>query len=237
MNNLKFYRIIVTEEILSKGIPMNPRDPGAYSWEPWPAGYDSDIMKEIAENNPSVEVSMARETEPKLANNFLKSDNPGVVMTYAEVNFLMAEAALKGWAVAGSADGYYKTGVRASMDFLTDNYGCRKITDEEFSTFIANNGIGYTNEQRKAAINTQAWILHFTNPSEAWANVRRSGYPRLKSPAEYGFGQFLTGGQEIPVRLCYPVLESSYNKTGYDEALDRMGGSNSWYIPMWWDVD
>ncbi len=44
---------------------MNPRDPGAYSWEPWPAGYDSDIMKEIAENNPSVEVSMARETEPK----------------------------------------------------------------------------------------------------------------------------------------------------------------------------
>ena len=230
-------RIDLTEEILSKGIPMNPRDPGAYSWEPWPAGYDSDIMKEIAENNPSVEVSMARETEPKLANNFLKSDNPGVVMTYAEVNFLMAEAALKGWAVAGSADGYYKTGVRASMDFLTDNYGCRKITDEEFSTFIANNGIGYTNEQRKAAINTQAWILHFTNPSEAWANVRRSGYPRLKSPAEYGFGQFLTGGQEIPVRLCYPVLESSYNKTGYDEALDRMGGSNSWYIPMWWDVE
>ena len=230
-------RIDLTEEILSKGIPMNPRDPGAYSWEPWPTGYDSDIMKEIAENNPSVEISMTRETEPKLANNFLRSDNPGVVMTYAEVNFLMAEAALKGWAVAGSADGYYKTGVRASMDFLTDNYGCRKITDDEFSTFIANNGIGYTNEQRKAAINTQAWILHFTNPSEAWANVRRSGYPRLKSPAEYGFGQFLTGGQEIPVRLCYPVLESSYNKTGYDEALNRMGGSNSWYIPMWWDVD
>lgn len=230
-------RIDLTDEIIAKGVPMNPRDPGAYSWEPWPTGYDSDIMKEIAENNPSVEVSMARETEPKLANNFLKSDNPGVVMTYAEVNFLMAEAALKGWTVAGNADDYYKTGVRASMDFLTDNYGCRKITDDEFSTFIANNGIGYTNEQRKAAINTQAWILHFFNPSEAWANVRRSGYPRLKSPAEYGFGQFLTGGQEIPVRLCYPILESSYNKTGYDEALDRMGGSNSWYIPLWWDVN
>ena len=74
-------RIDLTEEILSNGIPMNPRDPGAYSWEPWPTGYDSDIMKEIAENNPSVEISMTRETEPKLANNFLKSDNPGVVMT------------------------------------------------------------------------------------------------------------------------------------------------------------
>lgn len=230
-------RVDLTEEIISKGITMNPRDPGAYSWEPWPTGYDSDIMKEIAIDNPSVEVSMARETEPKLANNFLKSDNPGVVITYAEVNFLLAEAALKGWSVANSVDSYYEAGVRAAMNFLSDNYGCAKITDEEFATYIANNGIGHTNEQRKAAINTQAWILHFTNPSEAWANVRRSGYPRLKSPAEYGFGQFLTGGQEIPLRLSYPVLESSYNKAGYAEALNRMGGSNSWYIPLWWDVE
>lgn len=230
-------RVDLTEEIISKGITMNPRDPGAYSWEPWPTGYDSDIMKEIAIDNPSVEVSMARETEPKLANNFLKSDNPGVVITYAEVNFLLAEAALKGWNVANSVDSYYEAGVRAAMNFLSDNYGCAKITDEEFATYIANNGIGHTNEQRKAAINTQAWILHFTNPSEAWANVRRSGYPRLKSPAEYGFGQFLTGGQEIPLRLSYPVLESSYNKAGYAEALNRMGGSNSWYIPLWWDVE
>lgn len=230
-------RIDLTDEILEKGITMNPRDPGAYSWEPWPTGYDSDIMKEIALTHPSVEINMTRETEPKLANNFLKSDNPGVVITYAEVNFLLAEAALKEWNVAGTVADLYAKGVRASMDFLFDNYGCDKISDEAFSNFIANNGIGYTNNQKKAAINTQAWILHFTNPAESWANVRRSGYPRLKSPAEYDFGQFLTGGAEIPVRLCYPVLESSYNKQGYDEALDRMGGTNSWNTPLWWDVN
>lgn len=89
---------------------------------------------------------------------------------------------------------------------------------------------------KKEAINTQAWILHFTNPSEAWSNQRRSGYPRLKSPAEYGFEQFLTGGSEIPVRLGYPVLESSYNKKSYEEALARMGGFNSWNTTLWWDV-
>ena len=137
-------RIDLTEEILAKGVQMNPRDPGAYSWEPWPTGYDSDIMKEIAETNPSVEVSMARETEPKLANNFLKSDNPGVVITYAEINFLLAEAILKGWTVPGDAATYYERGIRAAMDFLTDNYGCRKISDDEFATFMGNNGIGYT---------------------------------------------------------------------------------------------
>lgn len=96
--------------------------------------------------------------------------------------------------------------------------------DADFNTYIANNGIGHTAEQAKAAINTQAWILHFTNPAECWANVRRSGYPVMKSPKDYGFGQYLTGGDEIPVRLCYPVLESSYNKQGYDDALQAMGG-------------
>ena len=230
-------RIDLTEEVLAKGVTMNPRDPGAFSWEPWPTGYESDIMKEIALTNPSVATSMTRETEPKLANNFLKSDNPGVIITSAEINFLMAEAALKGWNVTGTVADLYAKGVRESMDFLSNHYDCDKITDAEFSTFIANNDIGYTDEQKKAAINTQAWILHLTNPAESWANVRRSGYPRLKSPAEYDFAQFLTGGADIPVRLSYPVLESSYNKQSYEEALNRMGGENSWNTPLWWDVN
>ena len=230
-------RIDLTEEVLAKGVTMNPCDPGAFSWEPWPTGYESDIMKEIALTNPSVATSMARETEPKLANNFLKSDNPGVIITSAEINFLLAEAALKGWNVTGTVADLYAKGVRESMDFLSNHYDCDKITDTEFSTFIANNGIGYTDEQKKAAINTQAWILHLTNPAESWANVRRSGYPRLKSPAEYDFAQFLTGGADIPVRLSYPVLESSYNKQSYEEALSRMGGENSWNTPLWWDVN
>ncbi|PTN05028.1 SusD/RagB family nutrient-binding outer membrane lipoprotein [Mangrovibacterium marinum] len=229
-------RVDLTDEIIAKGVQTNPRDPGAFSWEPWPSGYDSDILKELAKTNPSVNSSVARETEPKLANNFLKGSSPGVVITSAEVKFLFAEAKLKGWNVgASSVNDLYIQGVRASMDFLTDNYNCEAISDDEFNAFIPNISIGYTDEQRKKAINTQAWILHLTNPAECWANVRRSGYPALKSPADYGFGQFLTGGSEIPVRLSYPVLESSYNKASYDEALARMGGNNSWNTPVWWN--
>ena len=232
-------RVDITQEMIEKGIAFSPRDPGAYSWEPWPTGYDSDICKELAINNPSVTVTMAREVEPKLANNFLKSDNPGVVMTSAEVKFLMAEATVKGWKVGSvSAEALYKQGVRAAMDFLTDNYGCTATTDAEFDAFIQDKGaFGHTDNQKLEAINTQAWILHFTNPAECWANVRRSGYPKLKSPAEYGFGQYLTGGTEIPVRLCYPVLESSYNKENYHEAIERMGGTDNWHSLLWWDTE
>lgn len=232
-------RVDITQEMIEKGIAFSPRDPGAYSWEPWPTGYDSDICKELAVNNPSVTVTMAREVEPKLANNFLKSDNPGVVMTSAEVKFLMAEATVKDWNVGSvSAETLYKQGVRAAMDFLTDNYGCTATTDAEFDAFIQDKGaFGHTDNQKLEAINTQAWILHFTNPAECWANVRRSGYPKLKSPAEYGFGQYLTGGTEIPVRLCYPVLESSYNKKSYNEAIERMGGTDNWHCLLWWDTE
>jgi len=232
-------RIDITQEMIEKGIAFSPRDPGAYSWEPWPTGYDSDICAELAVNNPSVTATMAREVEPKLANNFLKSDNPGVVMTSAEVKFLMAEATVKKWNVGSvSAEDLYKQGVRAAMDFLTDNYGCTATTDAEFDAFIQGRGtFGHTDNQKLEAINTQAWILHFTNPAECWANVRRSGYPKLKSPAEYGFGQYLTGGTEIPVRLCYPVLESSYNKKSYNEAIERMGGTDNWHSLLWWDTE
>ena len=232
-------RVDITQEMIEKGIAFSPRDPGAYSWEPWPTGYDSDICAELAVNNPSVTATMAREVEPKLANNFLKSDNPGVVMTSAEVKFLMAEATVKKWNVGSAlAEDLYKQGVRAAMDFLTDNYGCTATTDAEFDAFIQDKGaFGHTDNQKLEAINTQAWILHFTNPAECWANVRRTGYPKLKSPAEYGFGQYLTGGTEIPVRLCYPVLESSYNKKSYNEAIERMGGTDNWHSLLWWDTE
>ena len=158
-------------------------------------------------------------------------------MTFAEVKFLLSEAVLNGWNVpGGNAESLYKEGVRAAIDFLTERYGCESVSDEDFDAYIAAGGsFGQVEAAQREAINTQAWILHFTNPAECWANQRRSGYPELKSPAEYGFKQYLSGGQEIPVRLCYPVLESSYNKANYDDALSRMGGSDSWYNHVWWD--
>ena len=229
-------RVDLTDEILAKNIKVEPRDPGAYSWEPWPSGYTSDLLTEMAESNSAINPSLAREVEPKLSNSFLKTDNPGVVITSAEVKLLLAEATLKGWNVGrGTAEQLYWQGVREAMDFLADSYGCSRVSDADFSAYRAANDFGHTAEQQKASINTQAWILHFNNPNECWANVRRSGYPQLKSPADYGFAQYLTGGNEIPVRLCYPVLESSYNKQGYDEALSRMGGKDDWHTHVWWD--
>lgn len=230
-------RIDITEEMIQEEIPFMPRDPGAFSWDPWPEGYTSPMLTEMAKSNSKIDPVLYREVEPKLATNFLQGDNPGVVITYPEVEFLLAEAKLKGWNVGStSVADHYARGVRASMNLLTQSFGCSNISDETFQKYLAANGLGHTNEQSKEAINTQAWILHLTNELEGWSNLRRSGYPKLKSAADYGFAQYLTGGNEIPVRLCYPSVEASYNKDNYEEAVKRAGGEYNWHTRVWWNV-
>ena len=101
----------------------------------------------------------------------------GILITSAEVKFLMAEAKTKGWNVSGDAETLYEEGVRASMEMLNNYYlTSNKISEDEINTFIANNKLG---DNPKETINTQAWILHMMNPSEAWANMRRSDYPAI----------------------------------------------------------
>lgn len=233
-------RIDLTDEVIAQG-KLQPNNPGGYSWEPWPSGFTSAKLQELGQTNEEIAALGAgidRECEPKLANSFLKDDNPGVVITSAEVSFLLAEATSKGWiSDHGSVSDLYKKGVKESMDLLSNHFGTDKVSDADFNTFIQSHPVGNTPEDQKRNINTQAWILHFVNPNECWANLRRSGYPQLKSAASYGFDISSTSeGTDIPVRLKYPTLESSYNKANYNDALQRMGGTDSWHTHVWWDV-
>ena len=216
--------------------------PGEFSWDNWPSYPDlpgsalADKMAEVQAAHPSYEPSSnPRWLMPKLANNFLKSDNPGVIMTYAEVCFLRAEAAVKGW-TGDNAKAMYEDGIRAAMDFLSDYYNCSVITDAEYAAYLAEPAVafGAVAEQQKSQINTQAWILHFHNPAEAWANIRRADYPALLPPT--GSKNPLIDGTTIPVRLCYPIKEETYSKEAYQAAKDRVPGGYSWNARLWWDV-
>ena len=215
--------------------------PGYFSWDNWPSYTDfpgSALANKIADvqaahpgYNPG---ENPRWLLPKLANNFLRSDNPGVLMTYAEVCFLRAEAAVLGW-TSDNAKNYYEEGIRAAMDLLSDYYGCDAVTDGEYAAYIAQSSVafGVVTDQQKSQINTQAWILHFHNPAEAWANVRRSDYPRLKAPDGKNP---LIDGADIPVRFCYPLKEETYSKEEYEQAKSRVPGTYNWHARLWWDV-
>ena len=241
-------RIDMTEAMMSTeaehpGEVVSLIAPGEFSWDNWPTYTDypgsalSNKVAEVQAAHPGYEPgSNPRWLKPKLSVNFLKSDNPGVIMTYAEVCFLRAEAAVLGW-TAEDAKAMYEAGIRAAMDFLSTNYGCDAISDADYATYIAQPGIafGVVAEQQKSQINTQAWILHFHNPAEAWANIRRADFPKLTPPDPAGKNP-LIDGNDIPVRLCYPIKEETYSKEAYQEAKDRVVGGYSWHARLWWDV-
>lgn len=239
-------RIDVTDAVLATQA-ANPSTnviytiaPGEFSWDNWPSYTDipgSPLATQIEgiqaahpDYNPG---SNPRWLMPKLANNFLRSDNPGILMTYAEVCFLRAEAAVLGWTTDKAKD-CYENGIRAAMNILADYYGCSVITDAEYAAYIAEAAVAFGSvpDQQKSQINTQAWILHFHNPAEAWANVRRADYPKLQAP---NTKNPLIDGADIPVRLCYPIKEETYSKDAYREAKDRVG-NYSWHARLWWDT-
>ena len=241
-------RIDLTDEVIATQ-QANPAigiistvAPGDFSWDDWPsyknvpstsvlAAKINEIIETHKDYNPD---KNSRWLKPKLANNFLQSDNPGVIMTYAEVCFLRAEAAVK-WSTRDDAKDMYEKGIRASMKFLSDYYGCDPITEAEVNDYLEQPNIIYGAEDPKKQINTQAWILHFHNPAEAWANLRRSDYPALTPPS--GSTNPLIDGATIPVRLCYPIKEETYSMEAYQEAKDRVPGGYSWNARLWWDVN
>ena len=178
---------------------------------------------------------------PFLSIDFEMPDRPGALINYAEAELLLAEAKLKGWNVPGTVDEHFKEGVRAAIEWMNEHYLQDKddISEADIETYIDGQIAAGVLNNAKEAINTQAWILHMMNPSEAWANLRRSDYPviadRTKLPTRPDFPND-EPDKRTPTRLRYPILENQYNSANYQEAIERLGGSDDWHKRLWWDV-
>ena len=220
-----------------------PCNPGAAWYSDWmnvPATSELPTLQKKADMDANTYDNSdfrARAMRPHLNIDFEMPNTPGDLMSYAEVEFLLAEAKTKGWNVSGDAESHYEAGVRASMQLLNNHYlTSNKISDDEINAFIAHNPLG---ENPKETINTQAWILHMMNPSEAWANMRRSDYPAILDRTRLGIFTngftYTDADMTMPNRLRYPELEAQYNSANYKAALERMGGTDNWHSKLYWD--
>lgn len=238
----------VTDEVLAWGerggagiVPCNVGDAWWSMWVNGPAASEiptlDALVKQYPEKGYDKNNYPARMIRPTIATAFCNADCPGILITSAEVEYLLAEAASKGWNVAGDARSHYEAGIRASMQMLNSYYDLvSKISDAEIEAYIAANPLG---DNARKDINMQAWILHLTNPSEGWANLRRSDYPALADRTLLPVrGDFPHEDPDMrtPTRLRYPLLESKYNGANCAEAVKRMGGTDSWHNRVWWDT-
>ena len=238
----------VTDEVIDWGerggtgiVPCNVGDAWWSDWVNGPTNNEIPTLESLVKLYPDKAYDNnnypARMLRPTIAIAFCDADCPGILITSAEVEFLLAEAASKDWDVPDDAESYYEAGIRASMQMLNNYYDIvSKISDAEIDEYIAANPLG---DNVREAINTQAWILHLTNPSEGWANLRRSDYPALADrtllPVRGDFPHE-DPNMQTPVRLRYPLLEAKYNSVNYKEAVERIGGNDNWHTRIWWDT-
>lgn len=158
-------------------------------------------------------------------------DAPYIYMGYAEVEFLLAEAAFRNWDVPGTASEHYAKGLAAAINQM--NLFGAPVTTQEVTDFVASNPL--TSGQELNGINTQLWILHIIDPLEAWANYRRSGYPDIKFYNRYPTKNASNG--VAPRRLPYPIDEQSKNEENYRAAAARIKGGDTWTSRVWWDKE
>ncbi|AII50819.1 SusD/RagB family nutrient-binding outer membrane lipoprotein [Hymenobacter sp. APR13] len=155
---------------------------------------------------------------------YKNTSNDQNLLTYSEVCFLRAEAALRGWDSQGSAQSWYETGVREAMALAG-------VTDGAAITAYLNGPlVRFNPAQAQQQISTQKWLSLFGHSGfEAYAEYRRTGFPVLQQVPNQGE----TNGQ-VPRRMRYPSTEALQNPNGYQQALGRQG-PDLMTTRIWWD--
>jgi len=168
--------------------------------------------------------------------NLVDKDDPSLLMTSAEVQFLLAEAAQRGW-ISGSAKTYYDAGVEAAMSQL-DVYALdNSISGQQVADYLAGNP--YIAGDGLEQINYQLWINYFLNGWESYSNWRRSGYPELRAQHRVSWDVYLIDDE--PRRLMYVDEEYDRNAENIAEAVAKLeaGGATpaARHIDgrVWWD--
>lgn len=156
---------------------------------------------------------------------------PIFVLTYAEVQLLLAEAALRGY-TSGSPAVFYQNGVLAALASI-GKFGGGTVPINDAVAYANANPLDQSSQEASLKmINEQIWATTslFANFVESWNNWKRSGYPEL-TPINFP-GNFASG--QIPRRQVYPNGETSLNPESLNNAVARMGG-DTWITRTWWD--
>lgn len=154
----------------------------------------------------------------------------GIIMTYAEQQFLLAEAAHNGW-ISDDAGSLHSSAVEASMNYYGADWSMTGWTG--FSDFITNSGEGY--DGSITSIRRQKWLGMFFTGLDNYFELRRwysqeegnwADLPFVSAPCSN------TNGDALPMRFLYPGNEASLNPDNYQAAIDALG-SNSQNAKMW----
>ena len=155
--------------------------------------------------------------------NDLFVENPtGTVyyLKYAEIEFIKAEAAQRGF-VGTSAKDAYEAAITASCE----EYG---ISGADIADYLQGPKVAWANNVEQIYI--QKWISLFRQSWEAWAEMRRTDIPTLPMAAN----SVHQGHNRTPFRFSYPDTEQKLNSENIPTNVNEV--DNSWGYQIWWDT-
>ena len=187
----------------------------------------------------------------------ITSTTPTYWMRASEVYFLLAEAALHGFAVGGTAESLYEKGIE--MSFEENGIASSEVADymssglkpSAYSFHLTNPGVNVdvpavteattawsgTDEEKLEKIMIQKWIALYPNGQEAWTEYRRTGYPKLHSVVtNYSNSEI---DSEVGIRrMRFPTNKStSAEDIANLESARKLlrGGLDKAGTRLWWD--
>jgi hypothetical protein len=155
---------------------------------------------------------------------YLSPTLPGVILSYAQVQLYLAEAANEG-IIAGStlasAVSYYNNGIISNMEF-------NGISTTVATTYANSVSVAFGNQSAgRIAIATQMWLTLYGQGLEAWTEWRRTQLPVLAPVSNGAIAQ-------IPYRFYYSTDEQSFNQSNYSSASASLSSSDSMLSKVWW---
>jgi hypothetical protein len=172
---------------------------------------------------------------------------PFGIMFASEAYFLRAEGALNGWNMGGNAKDLYETGISIAMRQwgITDAAAVANYTNGTTSPIALNDGVNTpalsdipvkwedTPIKQREQVLTQKWLSLWPYSHEAWAEYRRTGFPKL-------YPRIASENPEVPAngvvrRTPYTIGENNTNKKGVESGISKLGGADNSATRLWWD--
>lgn len=174
----------------------------------------------LSESN-AINFNGSRQNQSRLGEIIRELPN-GVDMTYmdyAELSFILAEAAQKGY-ISGDAEAFYLNGVNAAFakfDVIPD------------PSYFDQDGVKLSADRETALdqIAVQKWMGLFYCGMEAYFDWRRTGRPEITP------GPDNLNANRVPLRFVYPGAEQAVNGSNWQEAISRIGGDDNINAIMW----
>ena len=159
-----------------------------------------------------------------------------VIISYSEIQFILAEARERGFITTGNAETYYLNGVKSQFSYYASRIPSNFVRPTAsqltpIDSYFVQSKVAYsgTKTEKLTKIYTQKWISLFLCGFEAWSEWRRVGVPTITPGPD--------SGGSIPSRVIYPSDELTINTENYNTAVQMLGtGGDAITTHVWWDI-